>query len=314
MKLCHAILIMMITVIIIGCSPSNSNTDADADLKIYTSVYPIQYAIERIGGESVETESVYPPGVDAHTYEPSSRDITSIAEGDAFIFLGAGMEGFAETAADALKSQEVALIELGANEALFHDAKDGDEEHNHHHQGEDGHHHDHNPHIWLDPLRMIDMAGIIKGKLIELNPDNTEQYNRNFKGLKDDLLELDKKYRDTLNAKENKKVVVSHAAYGYWEERYGLEQIAIRGLSSNDEPSQKELIAIIDQAKDYNLDYILFEQNSSDHVSEIIQEQIGAKSLELHNLAVLTESDLKNGDDYVSLMKENLNVLDQATN
>ncbi len=75
--------------------------------------------VERIGGETVYAESVYPPGVDAHTYEPAAREMTAIADGDAFIYLGAGLEGFAETAADALASQDIKLVEIGTNEELF---------------------------------------------------------------------------------------------------------------------------------------------------------------------------------------------------
>ncbi len=61
------------------------------------------------------------------------------------------------------------------------------------------------------------------------------------------------------------------------------------------------------------MDYVLFEQNSSDRVSDIIQEQIGAKALYIHNLSVLTEADINEGEDYMSLMKHNLDVLNQAT-
>ncbi|RYG74463.1 adhesin [Lentibacillus lipolyticus] len=314
MKFCHAVLMLpLFAIVITGCVPSNSNTNDRTGLTIYTSVYPIQYAVERIGGNAVHAETIYPPGVDAHTYEPSARKMTTIAEGDAFIYLGAGMEGFAETAAAALETQDVRLIEIGTNEELFHRATVEDQSHNH--AGEhDGHsHHGPNPHIWLDPIRMLDMAGIIKEKLIAMQPENKEQFIKNFKALKDDLQTLDHVFHDILQAKENKKILVSHAAYDYWEERYGIEQIAISGLASNDEPSQKELISIIDQAKKYDMDYILFEQNSSDRISEIIQEHIGAKGLAIHNLSVLTEADINEGDDYMSLMKQNLDVLNQAT-
>ncbi|ASN07326.1 adhesin [Virgibacillus necropolis] len=287
-------------------------------MTIYTSIYPIQYATERIGGDTVNVESVYPPGVDAHTYEPTSKEMTDIATSDAFIYLGAGMEGFAETAADALKSEDVALIELGTHEELFHTDEDEMEEDHadenaHEHEHNEHSHGDHNPHIWLDPARMIDMAGIIKGKLIELNPDEKEAYIKNFESLKKDLLALDKSFRETLQSKENKKILVSHAAYGYWEERYGIEQIAISGVTSSDEPSQKELTQIIDKAKKLNLGYVIFEQNGSDRVSKIIQEQIGAEALRIHNLSVLTEEDIKSDKDYLTLMKHNLEVLDKAT-
>ncbi|MBY7144018.1 zinc ABC transporter substrate-binding protein [Virgibacillus sp. NKC19-3] len=310
------IILITIGIVAVGCSSSDGASDDNEGLKLYASVYPIQYAIERIGGQTVTVESVYPPGVDAHTYEPTSKDMTSIANSDAFMYMGAGMEGFAETAAEALATQDVRLVEIGQQEELFHTdepEKDGnaDESDNHSH---DGHNHgDHDPHIWIDPQRMIDMAAIIRDELIDLNPDQAELYNDNFNTLEKDLIELDENYNETLQANDNKKILVSHAAYGYWEERYGIEQIAINGLSSSNEPSQKELTQIIDQAEKHNLDYIIFEQNSSNRVSEIIQEQIGTESLTIHNLSVLTDTDIENNEDYLSLMEKNLEILNKAT-
>lgn len=304
--------LLFLSLIITGCSSTTSSEENEqAGMTIYTSIYPIQYATERIGGDTVNVESIYPPGVDAHTYEPTSKEMTTIAESDAFIYLGAGMEGFAESAADALGSENVALIELGTHEELFQMEDNGDEEE---HANDEHEHGDQDPHIWLDPIRMIDMAGIIKGKLIELNPDKKELYSKNFNSFKKDLLALDKSFQETLQSKDHKEVLVAHAAYGYWEERYGIEQIAISGVSSSDEPSQKDLTQIIDKAEEHNLKYVIFEQNGSDRVSKIIQEQIGAKALHIHNLSVLTEEDIKSGKDYLSLMEHNLEVLDQVTN
>ncbi|WP_174614193.1 metal ABC transporter solute-binding protein, Zn/Mn family [Virgibacillus ihumii] len=309
MRFYKLLLTLFITgIITAGCASSPSGQSDSEGMTVYTSIYPIQYAVERIGGNTLNAESVYPPGVDAHTYEPTTKEMTDIAEADAFIYLGAGMEGFAESAADALSSQDVKLIELGTYEELFHK----NSEHKNHKHG--GHQHGgKDPHIWLDPTRMLDMAGIIKGKLIDMNPEKKEIYIDNFNKLKKDLLALDKQFKQTLKNKENKEILVAHAAYGYWEERYGIEQIAISGLSSSEEPSQKELTKIIDTAKEHNMKYVIFEQNGADQVSKIIQEQLGLEALHIHNLSVLTQENIDNGEDYLFLMKHNLEVLDTAT-
>src|SRR5699024_9147046 len=91
------------------------------------------------------------------------------------------------------------------------------------------------------------VSNIIKDELITLNPDKEEVYNDNFNALKEDLVALDHDFLDVLHAKKDKQILVSHAAFGYWEERYGIEQIAINGLSSSSEPSQKDLTKIIEQ-------------------------------------------------------------------
>lgn len=311
-KIRITILLLLFSLTIAGCSSDKGQEQAG--MTIYSSIYPIKYAAERIAGDTAQVKSVYPPGVDAHTYEPTSKEMTDIAKSDAFIYLGAGLEGFAETAAAALQSEDVALIELGKNEELFHTEEKHEDDHSDE-KTDDAHNHGgHNPHIWLDPLRMIDMSAQIKGELIELNPEKKELYNTNFNALKQDLLALDKRFKETLKSKKQQEILVSHAAYGYWEERYGIKQIAISGLTTSDEPSQKELTQIIDKAKKENLKYVIFEQNGSDRVSKIIQEQIGAEALYIHNLSVLTEEDINNGEDYLSLMKHNLKVLDKATN
>ncbi|MFD1851810.1 MULTISPECIES: metal ABC transporter solute-binding protein, Zn/Mn family [Bacillaceae] len=308
---------LILIIITIGCSPSNrATTEESSDFTIYTTIYPIEYAIERIAKDTVSVETVYPPGVDAHSYEPTSKDMITIAKGDAFIYLGAGLEAIAETAADSLSSQSVKLIEIGQHDELFMaDVEEhSDDSHENEEESDEGHNHGtQDPHIWLDPLRMIELSKIIKDELITLNPDEEATYNENFEALEAELITLDERFTEVLEAKENKHILVAHAAFGYWEERYGIEQIPISGLSSSNEPSQKELTKIIDQAEEFNLNHILYEQNSTNRVSEIIQEKIGAEALTIHNLSVLTEEDIENNEDYISLMNYNLDILDIAT-
>jgi len=126
------------------------------------------------------------------------------------------------------------------------------------------------------------------------------------------LRTLDDQFKQTLENKEMKKIIVSHAAYGYWEDRYGIEQISISGLSSSDEPSQKELAQIVKFAEKEEIQYIIFEQTGSNRLAEIIRENIDAEKLFIHNLEVLTDEDIENGEDYISIMERNLQTLDEA--
>ncbi|GGA76943.1 metal ABC transporter solute-binding protein, Zn/Mn family [Ornithinibacillus halotolerans] len=351
-------LIIISGFLLIGCqSEQPSNPKPESKLSIYTSIYPIQYIIERIGGETIDTSTIFPPGVDAHSYEPTTRKMIQLAKSDAFVYMGAGMEGFSNSIANALESEHVHLLELGQYEDLFseneHDehyhsdevdqhehndhnhSGDGDHhEHNDHNHSDDGDHHEHNdhnhsdegnqhehdghnhgdhdPHIWIDPIRMIDMAEIILQFLLDINPSEMDLYERNFMALKEDLMNLDNDFKEMIEQKSQMKFLISHAAYGYWEERYGIKQLAINGVSSTSEPSQKDLVRIIEQAKNSELNYIIFEQNTSSKVSTIIKDYLQIETLTIHNLAVLTEDDIKNKEDYLTLMRKNLKVLDQA--
>lgn len=278
----------------------------DHDEILYTSIYPIQFIVEQLASDVADVISVYPPGVDAHTYEPTMKEIMDIAHGEAFIYLGAGMEGFASRAAEALESSDVTFIEIGEQTELFQKAE-ADDVHESHDHG------DYDPHIWFDPLRMIQVSERVKEELLNIFPHDQEVIKENFIQLKNQLTQLDEEFQGRLQQKTDPYIIVSHAAYGYWEERYDIKQISITGLTSGDEPSQKELAHIIELAQAYNIKHVLFEQNSSNRLASIIQDQIGADALYIHNLEVLVDDDIQSGEDYFSLMRANLNVLDQVT-
>lgn len=290
-----------------ACNSKNENQPNDS-LTIYTSIYPLQFIIEEIAGEDVIVESIYPPGVDAHTFEPTSKQLTEIAQADLFIYMGGEMESVTDTIAGALDSQNITLLELSSMEGLLED-----NETNHHHNHE--HAHDHNnldPHVWLDPLKMVDMAERIKQELIQLKQEDETAITERFNEFQEKMTTLDEAYNSQLQGKDNKQIIVAHAAFGYWENRYGIRQIALRGISTEQEPSQKEIVDMIQIAQENNAEYILFDQYGTDKLAEIIQDQIGLEALYLHNLEVLTEEDIKNNEDYISLMKKNLDTLDQA--
>lgn len=298
---------LLLVLFILSACQSNASED---DYQIFTSIYPLQYVTERIAGDTAEVISMYPPGVDAHTYEPTTKQLTELAKSDLFVYLGAGMEGFAEHAAEALAETNLQFLEIGENETLFIEGDENDD-HDHH---DHGHTHDVDPHIWLDPLRMIQVGEMVAQQLSSLHPEHKDIYEANFKQFEQDMLELDQDFEQTLQTKTHKKMIVTHAAYGYWEARYDLEQIPISGISSSDEPSQKDLVTLIKEAKKLDLNYIVFEKNSSNRVGEIIQEHLQAEAVYIHNLETLTEDDVKHDRNYISIMQENLKVLDKITN
>lgn len=300
-----------------GNSKGESSKEETKDaLDIYTTVYPLQYFTEAIGGEYVNVETVYPPGTDEHSFEPSQKDIVKMAESDLFFYIGYNLEGFVTKAEPILSKEGVSTIAVGETVHLDEEEHEHKDEHAHeeeHANEEDGHDHGGvNPHLWLDPVYSIDMAKTIKDELTKKMPEQEEYFNSHFNELSEKLEALDEKFAMTIESGRTNKIIVSHSAYGYWEERYGLEQIGVTGLTSSNEPSQKELGKIVTMAEKEDLNYVIFEQNISSKLTEIIQKEMGAKSLELHNLSVLTDNDIEAGEDYFSLMEKNIKTLQTA--
>ena len=84
--------------------------NSDNQLMVYTTVYPLQYFTEAIGGNAVHVETVYPPGSDEHTFDPSQKDMMKLADSDLFIYVGLGLEGFVEKAKGSLENEKVTLL------------------------------------------------------------------------------------------------------------------------------------------------------------------------------------------------------------
>ncbi|MFK3961482.1 metal ABC transporter substrate-binding protein [Guptibacillus hwajinpoensis] len=300
-----ALLLSISTFILVACAQDESDSKADGKLTIYTTLYPLEYFAERIGGEDVTAESIIPPGSDAHSFEPTTRTMTELAEADLFIYNGAGMEGFADAAQDTLNNEDVMVLESAKDIHL----DESEEEH------EDHADHDHgnmNPHIWIDPILAIEQAENIKDALIALDPDQKETFETNFNSLQEELLALDQSFQEMADGAGKKEFLISHDAYSYWESRYGLEQLSVSGLSPSQEPTQKQLEEIIETAKSHNLKYMLFEQNATPKPAKAVQKELGLNTLRIHNLSVLTEEDIENNETYFTLMKKNIQTLQKA--
>jgi zinc transport system substrate-binding protein len=274
----------------------------------------------------------------------------NVAEGDAFIYTGTGVEGFADAIIDSLKNEDVTIVNSTEkvsfidalekhlhNEQEEHDEEhhseetteehnsnedhESHEEHESHddheeHKEHEGHNHtsDKDPHVWLDPIRSITIAENIKNALVDMKPEQKQTFEDNFSMLKTELEELDKEFKSMVDNSKTKTFVVSHSAYGYWQDVYGLEQIGINGLSPTNEPSQKQLSAIIDLVRKNDLKYVFFEQNLQNKVAEVVKTETGTDALTLHNLEAITLENIKNSEDYFDIMKENILVLEQALN
>ncbi|WP_077214326.1 metal ABC transporter solute-binding protein, Zn/Mn family [Bacillus dakarensis] len=303
--------VLVIGLFLAGCGseteteqePENSNQGL---LKIYTTVYPLQFFTEEIGKDLVDVSTIYPPGSDEHTFEPSQKDMMQLADSDLFIYVGLGLEGFVNNAEKTLKDEDVILFPAGEGIHLDPHEEDADGHDDH------GHNHDVDPHVWIDPVYAKELAEGIKNELIKQLPDHEQQLEENYAALSDQLDRLHEQFETTIKEANKKQIIVSHAAYGYWEERYGLEQISVSGLSSSSEPTQKQLENIISTAKEHDLKYIFFEQNVSSRLTETVQKEMNAESLVLHNLSVLTDKDISENRNYFTIMEDNLNAIKTA--
>lgn len=315
-------LLALIVILVVGAcgkkeevdKKTPSETKENQPLTVYTTVFPLQYFAEQIGGDAVEVHSIYPPGADEHVFDPTQKDMMALADSDLFFYIGLGLEGFVENAKKTLKNEHVKMV--ATVETIPEDLLEEGHEHDEHAEDDHDHHdHDHgpfDPHVWISPELSIHLAEAIKDALIEQAPTQKQLFEDNFAALQSKLEQLDEKFHKMADEAPTKTFFVSHAAFGYIANAYGLEQVSIAGLDSQNEPSQKQLAKIVEQAKEKDVKYIIFEQNVSSKLTEVVQKEIGAEALMLHNLGVLTPEDVEKGETYFSLMERNIDVFTHA--
>jgi zinc transport system substrate-binding protein len=304
--------LLALVLLLAACGkPAQTGSEKDGKLHVYTTVYPLTYFTERIGGDRVDVQSIYPAGSNEHTFEPTQQDMIALAEADLMFYVGLGLEGFIDNAKKTLKNEDVEFIAT-ADAIADEELETGhSHEDSHEHESHDGHDHgDTDPHVWMSPVLSQKLAESIKNSLAKADPEGAELFESNYAELVKELDQLDQSFTDLSNRVSNKTFFVSHAAFGYIAEPYGFEQVSVAGLNSQDEPSQKELTEIVDLAKEKNIHYIVFEQNVSSNLTKVIQKEVGAEALEMHNLGVLTQENIDNNETYFTLMEKNLQVLE----
>ncbi len=281
----NVIFLLVLVMLLGGCTAARP-MENDGKLSVYITTYPLYDFTEKIAGDRIDAVQIIPTGVEAHEYEPSPQLMAKLEKCDVFIFNGGGLEAWAEKVEPSLAGKGVVTVNTGKGIA-----KDND------------------PHIWLSPKRAKQQADKIYKALVKADPKNAEYYSKNYAGLQDRFDGLDREYADTLSQAKYKDIVTTHAAFSYLCEDYGLRQVPISGVSPDSEPSPKRMTEIVDFIRKNGIRYVFFEPLTSPKLADSIAEETGIEKMTLDPLEGLTEQQKAKGEDYFSIMEENLDSL-----
>jgi zinc transport system substrate-binding protein len=266
--------------------------DTRSDRSVVAGFYPLAYAAEEVGGGMVEVRNLTPPGTEPHDFELSARSVKDVRDADLVLYLG---EGFMPSLERAVKQGDAPSLDLLAGESLIQSADE--------HSGSGGEADGLDPHVWLDPVRFARMA---KAIAVELGDAS----------LADELVRrldvLDGELESGLGTCKRREIVTSHAAFGYLAARYDLEQIPLSGLSPEVEPSAKEIAALAVEVKEVGATTVFFETLVSPKLADTVAREAGAKTAMLNPIEGLTADEIAAGDDYFSVMRDNLAILREA--
>ncbi|MDU5664059.1 metal ABC transporter substrate-binding protein, partial [Streptococcus vestibularis] len=276
---------------------SQHDSKGNGDLKVVTSFYPVYEFTKQIVGDEGEVSYLIPAGSEAHDFQPSTKNVADIEKADTFVYLNENMETWVPKIEKTINTKNTKVIEASKGMVLL----PGTEEEDHDHGGEE-HHHEYDPHVWLSPKRSQKLVKTIRDGLIAQHPDKKAVFTTNAEKYLKKLQALDKEYTEALSHTKQKSFVTQHAAFAYLALDYGLTQVPISGVSAESDPSAKRIASLSKYVKEYDINYIYFEENASSSVAKTLANEVGVKTAVLNPIESLTKEQLKKGEDYVSVM------------
>ncbi len=292
-----------------ACSAESDDADSAAEspeaITVTASFYPLEYLAEEIGGDHVAVTSLTPAGSDAHNLELSPRQVSDLEKSDLVLYLSEFQTAMDDAVATASPDHVIdarEVISLSGEHTHYHgDDHDGDE----HTEGEADDHSEGDPHFWLDPSLMADLAPAVADELAGIDPDNAAEYQANAEALVEKLHALDENYHSTLEQCEHTSFIVTHEAFGYIESAYGLEQIGIAGIETDTEPSPARVAEVLDLIEDNGTTAIFATSEAESTIAHALASEAGV------DVGVLDAgaTQIDEAVDYEGIMNKNLDML-----
>jgi zinc transport system substrate-binding protein len=284
------ILIALILIVVLcGILHTDAEVKPSDKVKVFASILPMAYFVERVGGPNVEVSVLVGPGQDPHTFEPTPKIMTRMAGARVLFKMGFPFEeSLIKKIGSTFKNLEVVDLQKGIKlRAMTEEEKDA-EEARHGHDEAKGREHSHeagemDQHTWLDPQLAKIQARTIADTLVRIDPGKRAQYEKNLKEFHADLDAVHERLTKALAPVKGKSFYVFHPAYGYFGDAYGLKQVPVQ--IGGKEPSAKQLARLIDSAKEDGVKVIFVQPQFSKKGAEALAKAIGGAVVALDDLS-----------------------------
>jgi len=276
--------------LVIALSGGPTAADADGRTDVVASFFPLADAAAHVGGRHVDVRNLTPPGTEPHDLELSTRAVDEIDGAGLAIVLGDDFQPAVEDAANRRTGPTLVAIDALDGRARADD-----------------------PHVWLDPARMVEIVDAVAARLARVDPQHAATYRTRAAQYAASLRDLDREYRDGLADCERRVLVTSHDAFGYLAGAFHLQQRSVSGLSPDAEPDARLLGELADLARRNGVTTVFSEELVSPRVARTLAREAGGlRVTTLNPLEGLTAREQRTGADYVSVMRSNLRALRRA--
>lgn len=243
-----------------------------APLRVAVTIHPWADLLRQLGGDLLEVDQLLPPGVSPHDFDPSARDVLTVARADLLVYNGGpGLDEWVLPLflAAGGTAETVAVLDIVTFEPLGS---------SHLHAG---HGHDlpddgaANPHVWLDPAIAADAVRALAGVLGRLDPANAAEFAARADRLAGDLLLLDRELAELLRPVAGEVFVPFHDAWPYFAKRYGLDlKLELEPVPGR-EPGPAYLLEALNLIRESGARAIFAERQLPLRPAQVVAEEAG---------------------------------------
>lgn len=288
------LLVLMLLLVLRGQQAPDAGREG---LQVVTTT-PVLYSLTvKVLGARGSVTNLVPPGVSPENYALRPQDAAALERADVLVTNGLNFEQFLESVIDQARQRGVHVIVasegIETKPIVGHHREEGSREER---LGPD-------PHVWVDPLRAKRMVGNIARGLAVADSTNAAAYQRSVSTAEAALDALDKEFRAALALLADRRFIAFHPAWGYFAERYGLEQIAVVEEFPGKEPTAQELYQLSARVRATGVQVLFSEPQFSPKIVEALARDLGLTVSEVN-----PEGGELSPQGYENFMRENVRV------
>ena len=320
------ICIFCLLAVAVFCTACGADQDTEQEpqgsgdsIKIVTTIFPEYDWVSNILGDNpagAEVEMMLDSGVDMHSYQPTSEDMLTIADSDLFIYVGGESDEWVEDAIEAAGNESLVTVNL--MEALGDQVREeeivpgmeAEEE-----EGEEAPEYD--EHIWLSPENAKTLCCVIEEAIASVDPENAESYEANLAAYTEQIDAIDQEYADAVDQASGKTILFGDRfPFRYLTDQYGLDYYAaFVGCSAETEASFETIRFLASKVDELKLPAVCTIEGSDQKIAETVIQNTKSKDqqiLTMNSMQSVTSADVEAGASWISIMKDNLEVLKEA--
>ena len=285
------------------------------ELNIIATNFPQYDFVKNITKDKANVTMLLKIGAEAHSYEPTPKDLIAIEKSDLFVYNGGEndewIENFLKDNLSKLNSFAFTKeVSLRAEEEVEGMQPEAEEEH------EDGEEHGFDEHVWTSPKNDEVILDKLCEAIVKLDPENKDYYEKNASDYINRFKELDQKYSEVISTSKNKTLVFGDRfPLLYFAKDYGLNYYAaFKGCSNETEVSASTIRFLIDKAEQLKTPVIFKIELSSDNIAATIAESVNAKVMTFNSGHNITVEEFKAGRTMADLFSDNIPALKEALN